>query len=215
MLVGSSNKSVTSFLLISHSYSVLSSTLNFTSISLVDLTETVFSFLLSFPAIMGHRHSFLPGWPDEEHNSCSLQSLVVSHILSLVGLEAYCLIKILQPTGSPDFQQGALLPCHACCVHSRLCCNRHSLLLSSYLSRIGRIKNPSCSICRHFSLDTSRLILLCPATDFLSRLLLASFYLSPTSGPGPGELPGFWGSMVFHHASIPRKGSGNNNTNVF
>ena len=25
----------------------------------------------------------------------------------------------------------------------------------------------------------------------------------------PGELPGFWGSMVFRHAPIPRKGSGN------
>ena len=30
-----------------------------------------------------------------------------------------------------------------------------------------------------------------------------------TSGPDPGELLGFWGSMVFHHAPIPRKGSGN------
>ena len=29
-----------------------------------------------------------------------------------------------------------------------------------------------------------------------------------TSGPDPGELPGFWGSMVFRHDPIPRKGSG-------
>ena len=29
-----------------------------------------------------------------------------------------------------------------------------------------------------------------------------------TSGPDPGELPGFWGSMVFRHGPIPRKGSG-------
>ena len=29
-----------------------------------------------------------------------------------------------------------------------------------------------------------------------------------TSGPDPEELPGFWGSMVFRHAPIPRKGSG-------
>ena len=29
-----------------------------------------------------------------------------------------------------------------------------------------------------------------------------------TSGPDPGEFPGFWGSMVFRHAPIPRKGSG-------
>ena len=29
-----------------------------------------------------------------------------------------------------------------------------------------------------------------------------------TSGPDPGELPGFWGSMVFRHSPISRKGSG-------
>ena len=44
-----------------------------------------------------------------------------------------------------------VLPHHARCVLSRLCCNEHSLLLSSYLSRIGRIENPSCSACRHLS----------------------------------------------------------------
>ena len=29
---------------------------------------------------------------------------------------------------------------------------------------------------------------------------LVPLCLSTYSGPGPGELPGFWGSMVFHHA---------------
>ena len=38
---------------------------------------------------------------------------------------------------------------------------------------------------------------------------LATLCLSMTSGPDPGELPGFWGSMVFRHAPIHRKGSGN------
>ena len=38
---------------------------------------------------------------------------------------------------------------------------------------------------------------------------LATLCLCTTSGPDPGELPGFWGSMVFRHAPIPRKGSGN------
>ena len=52
-----------------------------------------------------------------------------------------------------------VLPCHTHCVLSRLPCNRPSLLLSSYLSRIGRIKNPSCSACKHSSQDTSHLIL--------------------------------------------------------
>ena len=59
------------------------------------------------------------------------------------------------------------LPRHACCVHSRLRCNGHSLLLDSYLSRIGRIENPSCSACLHSSQDVSHVILLCPATDSL------------------------------------------------
>ena len=38
---------------------------------------------------------------------------------------------------------------------------------------------------------------------------LANLCLFTTSGQDPGELPGFWGSMVFCHAPIPRKGSGN------
>ena len=38
---------------------------------------------------------------------------------------------------------------------------------------------------------------------------LVTLCLCTTSGPDPGELPGFWGSMVFRHAPIPRKGSGN------
>ena len=42
---------------------------------------------------------------------------------------------------------------------------------------------------------------------------LGIFSLSTTFGPFPGKLPGFWGSMVFRHQPIPRKGSGNNNNN--
>ena len=44
-----------------------------------------------------------------------------------------------------------VLPRHARYVLSRLRCNGHSLLLDSYLFRIGRIKNPSCSTCGHLS----------------------------------------------------------------
>ena len=64
-----------------------------------------------------------------------------------------------------------VLPRHARCVLSRLRCSGHSLLLSSYLFRIGRIANPSCSACGHSSQDSSHLILHCPATDSLGRLL--------------------------------------------
>ena len=64
-----------------------------------------------------------------------------------------------------------MLPRHARCVPSHLCCNGYSFLLSSYLFRIGRIDNPSCSACGHLSQDTSHLILHCPATDSLRRSL--------------------------------------------
>ena len=64
-----------------------------------------------------------------------------------------------------------VLPCHARCVLSRLRCNGHSLLLGSYLSRIGRIENSSCSACGHSSQDISHLILHCPATNSLRRSL--------------------------------------------
>ena len=64
-----------------------------------------------------------------------------------------------------------VLPRHARCVLSRLRCNGHSLLLGFYLSRIGRIENPSCSVCGHPSQDIYHLILHCPATDSIRRSL--------------------------------------------
>ena len=39
--------------------------------------------------------------------------------------------------------------------------------------------------------------------------------ISTTSGPNPGELPGFWGFIIFRYAPIPRKVSGNNNNPFF
>ena len=99
-------------------------------------------------------------------------------------------------------------------VLSLLHCNGHSLLLGSYLSRIGRIENPSCSACGHSSQDTSHLILHCPATDSLRCSLFGNSLSFHDSGPDPGELPSFWGSMVSRHAPIPRKGSGNQQQQV-
>ena len=97
-----------------------------------------------------------------------------------------------------------VLPRHARCVLPRLRCNGHSFLLGSYLSRIGRIENPFCSACGHLSSHSALSSYgLCAAHS------LATFCLFTTSGPEPGELPGFWASMVFRHAPIPRKGSVN------
>ena len=80
-----------------------------------------------------------------------------------------------------------------------------------YLPRIERIENLSCSTCSHVTRNASHLVLHCPATDSCAGCSLATLCLSTTSGQGPGELPGFWGSMVFCHASVLWKGSGNNN----
>ena len=109
----------------------------------------------------------LMSWPDGERYLRPLQSLVVSLVLS-----PSCLISRLSYlfTQFPSISTEELvLPRHDRCVLSRLRCNDHSLLLSSCLSRIGRIENASCSVCRHSSQDTSHLILHCPAADSLRR----------------------------------------------
>ena len=77
------------------------------------------------------------------------------------------LSKVFDMQLSSISTEELVLPCHARCVLSRLRCNGHSLRLSSYLSRIGRIENPSCSACGHSSQNTSHLILHCLATDSL------------------------------------------------
>ena len=151
-------------------------------------------------------HSFLPGNDTADELArrgallapsaipCSLSPLI-SRLGGVLSLQKYF------DTPVPSISTEELVvPRHARCVLFRLRCNGHSLLLGSYLSRIGRIENSSCSACGHQSQDISPLILHCPATDSLVTLCL-----SMTSG----EFPGFWGSMVFRHAPIPRKGSGN------
>ena len=117
-------------------------------------------------------------WPHGKRYSCPLQSLVVSLLLSLESTLVFSrtggVLSYLNSTTHkfPQFSSRNLcLLRHASCVLSRLCCNGHSLHLSSYLSRIGRIENPSCSACKHPSQDTSHLILHCPATNSLRRSL--------------------------------------------
>ena len=92
-----------------------------------------------------------------------------------------------------------VLPHHARCVLSRVRCNGHSLLLSSYLSRIGRIENPSHCACGHSSQDTFHLILHCPAADSapftLWRLSFSLQSLVQTLGSWPAsEAP--WSSAM-------------------
>ena len=92
------------------------------------------------------------------------------------------------------------LPRHARCVLSRVRRNGHSVLLSSYLTRIGRIENPFCSANGHPSQDTSYFILHCPAMDSFALLAFWRFFVSLR--------PLVWGSIVFRHAPHPSEGVG-------
>ena len=106
-----------------------------------------------------------------------------------------------------------VLPRHARRFLSRLRCNGHSLLLGSYLSRIVRIENPSCSACGRSSQDTSHLILHCPATDSLRRSLFGDSLrpLVQTLGSCPAS------GAPWYSAMPPSLGRGrvisNNNNN--
>ena len=93
-------------------------------------------------------------------------------------------------TQAPSFSTEELvLPRHARCVLSRFRCNGHSLLLGSYLLAELRIlpaapvdtrpRTPLITFC------TVQLRTLCAAHS------LATLCLCTTSGPDPGELPGF------------------------
>ena len=183
--------------------------------------RSVFSFLLFYQVTMVPEHSLLPG-NDAADELARLGALLAPSAIPcslspLISRIHSCLFSDWRRTVSSKFfdtqvpsiaNLELVLPSHARYVFSRLRCNGHSLPLSFYLSRIGRIENPSFSVCGHLSQDTSHLILHCPATDSLRRTLFGDS-LSTISGPDPGELLGFWGSMVFYHAPIPRKGSGN------
>ena len=104
--------------------------------------------------------------------TCSLSPLIYRIYSSLFSDWRHTVSSKFFDTQIPSISTEELvLLCHARCVLSRLHCNGHSLLLSSYLCRIDRMENPSCSACRHLSQDTSHLILHCPATNSLRRSL--------------------------------------------
>ena len=135
-------------------------------------------------------------WPDGESYLYPLQSLVVfsPHISrihsSLFSDWRHTVSSKFFDTQVPSISiEELVLPRHAPCVLSRQRYNVHSLLLSSSLSRIGRIENPLCSACGHssrtplISLYTVQLRTLCAAHSLAS---LCSF---TTSDSGRGEFP--------------------------
>ena len=113
-------------------------------------------------------------WLDEECYLSPLQSLVVFLLLSYhihfdLFLYWRCIITLqfFNTQVSSISTEELVLLCHTSSVLSHFCCNGHSLLLDSHLSKIGRIENFSCSACEHLFQDIFHLILHCPATESL------------------------------------------------
>ena len=102
--------------------------------------------------------------------TCSLSPLISRIHCCLFSDWKHGVLSTFFNTQAPLIStENFVLPRHARYVLSCVLCNGHSLLLSSYIPRIGRIENPFCSACGYSSQDTSHLILHCPATDSLSR----------------------------------------------
>ena len=214
--LGSTNKPATSFILVSDSRSVLPTLSSPPSFLLPQTLWQIWQELSSLSCSIRlqwvFRHSFLLGNDAADEMARREALLVPSAIscsLSLISRIHSCLFSDWRHTVSSKFFNTQVpsisieelaLHRHARCVLSRLHCNGHSLRIGSYLSRIGRIENPPCSACGHTSQEISHLILHCPATDSLRRSLFGnSLSLSTTSGPDPGELPGFgapWSSAM-------------------
>ena len=97
---------------------------------------------------------------------------------------------------------------HARCVFSRLRCSEHSLRLSFYLLRIGRIENLSCSACGPPFQDTSRLILHCPTTDSFRRLLFGKFLYLYDLWSRPWGVARLLGIHGFPPSTHPSEGIG-------
>ena len=94
------------------------------------------------------------------------------------------------------------------CVLSCLRCNGHSLLLSSYLSRIGRIENLSCSDGGHSSQDISHLILHCSATDSMHCSLFGDSLSLYNLWSRPWGVARLLGIHVLPPSTYPSEGVG-------
>ena len=160
----------------------------------------------------------LKSWPDGEHYSCPLQSLVASLFLSLVFTFIFSrtggvLFHLNSSTHrSPRFplRNSCFLVTLAVCSLVFAATDTVYTLISVGLaeSRIFYVEPAdTCPRTPLNSFSTVQLRTLCAARS------LAILYLFMTSGPDLEELSGIWGSMVFRHAPISRKGSSNNNKN--
>ena len=186
--LGSTNKPAISLLLLSDSRSVLATLSSPPSFLLSQTLWQIWQELSSLSCSIRLQwvpgDSFFPGndTADElvRRGALLAPSAIPCSLSPLISCIHSCLFSDWRRTVSSKYfdtqvpsisTEELVLPRHARCVLSRLRCDGHSLLLGSYLSRIGRIENPSCSACGHPPQDISHLILHCPATDSLRRSL--------------------------------------------
>ena len=134
-------------------------------------------------------------WSYGKRYSCPLQSLVVSPLISRIHSPLFSDRRRTDSSKFFDTQvtsistEELVLPRHALCVLSRLRCNGHSLLLSSYRSTMGKksrvfLAAPADSHPRAPPIPfcTVQLRTLC-ATHFLATLCLSTIYKALGSCP--------------------------------
>ena len=163
----------------------------------------------------------LMSWPDGEGYSCPMQSLLVSLLLSVVTTLVFSRIGcVLSHRSSLTHRLPRFSPRNLCsyvilAVSSLVYAATNTAFFYASISLSlaeprfldaapadARPRTPLIPFC------TVQLRTLCAACS------LAIFCLCKTSGAGPEELLCFWGFMVFQHAPVPWKGSGNNNNNT-
>ena len=205
-------------LLFSYPTLVLSSSPSFLlSQTLWQIWQELFSLSCSYRLQWVPRHSFLPG-NDSAHELARRGAPLAPSAIpcSLSPLIHSCLFSDWRRTVSSKFfdtqvpsisSEELVLPRHARWVLSsslqRTQPSFRFLSLLDWQNRESFLQRLWTLVPGHISFCTAQLRTLC-AANFLATLCLCT-----TSGPDPGELPGFWGSMVFRHAPSPRKGSGN------
>ena len=117
---------------------------------------------------MGPRHLFLPGNDRADESArwgAQLVPFAIPYSLSPLTFRIHFYLFLdwrrTLPAKFFDTQvplvstEELVLPHLARCVLSSFRCTAYSPLLASYLSKIGRIENPSCSVCNHPSQETS------------------------------------------------------------